>query len=117
VSGPARELLLQALDLVVREAVREALQEAQGAAPRPEGFIGTAEAARRASCKPDAVLDWIRRGLLTATRPPGAKGWRIRPADLEDFLGGKSTGPKPVDLEAARRERAAKLTGQGKAGR
>jgi excisionase family DNA binding protein len=107
-------LALEGLKLLVREVVREALQEAQGASQPAEGYILTAEAARRAGVGADAVLGWISKGLLPATKPQGAKSWRIRPADLDRFL--ESTGPQPappLDLDEQRRVRAARLAGRG----
>jgi excisionase family DNA binding protein len=98
---------------LVRAEVAAIIRESDAPAARAEGYIGTSEAARRADVKPDAVLGWISKGLLAATRPPGAKGWRIRPADLERFLAGESAGAQPVhstvDLAARREERVRRL--------
>lgn len=102
-------LALEALRMLVREVVRQELAATSPAAGAPEGFIGTAEAARRAGVAPDAVLEWITKGLLPATKPGGTKAWRIRPAELDEFLAGRSKGVAPVSIEAKRAERAARI--------
>lgn len=115
----ADALALEALKMLVRETVREELQAAQGAPQPVEGYIGTAEAARRAGAAADTVLAWIAKGVLPATKPQGSKSYRIRPSDLERYLentGGTPTHP-PADLELERRVRASRLTGQGKGGK
>ncbi|WP_041453470.1 helix-turn-helix domain-containing protein [Anaeromyxobacter dehalogenans] len=94
--GDADRMAIEALRVFVRGIVREALAEAGAAAPRPEGFIGTAEAARRAGVKQETILAWIGKDLLPASRVEGAKGWKIRPADLEAVLGGQQTGSRPA---------------------
>jgi excisionase family DNA binding protein len=103
-SVEADRLALEALRLLVRQVVRDELRGASPATPATEGFIGTAEAARRAGVGADAVLTWIAKGLLAATKPPGTKSWRIRAEDLDALLAGR-TGAKPVSLEAKRAER------------
>jgi len=79
-------LALEALRLLVRQVVRDELHGAAPATSAPEGFLGTTEAARRTGVGADAVLGWIAKGLLPATKPPGTKSWRIRPAELDAFL-------------------------------
>lgn len=96
---------------LVRAEIRAIAAEAQPA-NEPATFIGTAEAARRWGVQPDTVLAAIADGRLPATKPDGSRSWRIRPSDLDAFLAGQHTGtqpPNPVDLEAKRRERAARL--------
>lgn len=117
--GDADRMALEALRVFVRSIVREALAEAAAAAPRVEGFIGTAEAARRAGVKQATVVDWISRDLLPASRVEGSKGFKIRPSDLEAVLAGQSkgTGPapsrEPVDLAAERGRRLAETVKRG----
>lgn len=103
--GPALEAIVREL---AREEARKLLQEAQAPGARPEGYLTTSEAARRAGVAQDTVLAWIGKGLLPATKPQGVKGWKVRPADLEDFLKG-STGAPPLRLEDHRAARAAAL--------
>jgi excisionase family DNA binding protein len=103
--------LLEAVDRAVAKRLPELL--AANAATAPEGFIGTGEAARRAGVKADTVLEWITRGALPATRPPGTKQWRLRPSELDAFIAGQSAGtashPSPLSLDAKRAERARAL--------
>ncbi|HYG67872.1 MAG TPA: helix-turn-helix domain-containing protein [Anaeromyxobacteraceae bacterium] len=96
---------------LVRAELRAIFAEATPPAQAPT-FVGTAEAARRWGVKPDTVLAAIADGRLPATKPEGSRSYRIRLADLEAFLAGEGkepTPPNPVDLEAKRRERAARL--------
>lgn len=117
-----REILGPAQVEAVRALVREVLAE-RSPAPVAEGFLGTREAARRAGVKPDTIRDWVARGILPATKPPGVRGFRIRPADLDAVLSGRSTGSAPhasppVDLagERARRLAASISRSPGKGG-
>ncbi len=106
----------------IREVVRQELAEL-ATAPRVEGYISTAEAAQRAGVAGDTIRSWIARGVLEGTRPPGTKGWRIRPADLQAVLaGGESTPLPPVRLEERRQNLARRLAegvdgGGGEGGR
>lgn len=106
-STESDRLALEALRLFVRQVVRDELVAAAPAAPA-EGYLGTAEAARRAGVATDTIGEWIARGILPATRPPRTKAWRIRPADLEAVLSERS-GAQPLHLDAKRAERAARL--------
>lgn len=108
-SGDADRLVMEALKVLVRQAVREALAEAHADAPRPEGFIGTAEAARRAGVKQETILAWIARDLLPAAKIEGSKGWKIRPADLQAVLAGQSVGPRPAPVADLAQERGRRL--------
>lgn len=115
-SGNTRlaELIGAAFLEAVERAVAAHLQERPAVtAPAPEGLIGTAEASRRAGVAADTVLEWIRAGILPASRPPGTKSWRIKPTDLEAILSERrGVGPvEPVRLDAARAARAAHLIG------
>lgn len=115
--GDADRMAVEALRVFVRGIVREALAEAGASTPRPEGYIGSAEAARRAGVKQATILEWIGRDLLPASRVEGAKGWKIRPADLEAVLSGKHTEaqpPNPVDLAQERGRRLADSIVKGK---
>lgn len=112
---------LESLRLLIREVVREELAAATAPLARPEGFIGTKEAARRAGVKQPTILDWIARDILPATRVEGARGFKIRPSDLDAVLSGKYAGAnpapsKPVDFagERARRLAASIPRGEGK---
>jgi excisionase family DNA binding protein len=107
-SAESDRLALEALRLFVRQVVRDELAAAPAAPAAVEGFIGTAEAARRAGVMPDTVLNWIARGTLPATRPPGLKAWRIRSSDLEAVLTESGGGP-PVNIAAKRVERAVRI--------
>jgi excisionase family DNA binding protein len=104
----ARLLLLEALELFIRQIVDDKLAAAHASPAAVESFIGTVEAARRAGVTADTVLSWIARGTLPATRPPGLKAWRIRAGDLEAMLSEKRVGP-PVNIAAKRVERAARI--------
>jgi excisionase family DNA binding protein len=109
VSGDADSVALEGLRMFVRQVVRDELARV-ATAPRPEGFIGTREAARRAGVKQDTILDWIARDLLPASRIEGARGFKIRPVDLDAVLAGQHAGeqpPNPVDLTAERGKRLA----------
>lgn len=117
--GDADRMAVEALRVFVRGIVRETLAEAAAAAPKAEGFIGTAEAARRAGVKQATVVDWISRDLLPAARIEGSKGFKIRPCDLEAVLAGQSKGGgpatprEPVDLTAERGRRLAESVKRG----
>lgn len=108
-SGDTDRMAIEALRVFVRGIVRDALAEAGAAAPRPEGFIGTAEAARRAGVKQETILAWIAKDLLPASRVEGAKGWKIRPADLDAVLGGQQTGSRPAPVADLAQERGRRL--------
>ena len=101
--------MLEAVDCgAVARRLPEVL--ARGGAAPAEGFIGTAEAARRWGVQADTVLAAIADGRLPASKPGGCKSWRIKPSDLEAFLAGQDAGAKPVlDLAAKRAERARAL--------
>jgi excisionase family DNA binding protein len=117
VSGDADRVALEGLRLFVRQVVREALAEAGAGAPKQEGFICTAEAARRAGVKQPTILDWIARDLLPATRIEGSRGFKIRPTDLDAVLAGQSRGLQPanaVDLAAERGKRLASSVLRGR---
>jgi excisionase family DNA binding protein len=85
-------------DLLAEEVVERVLARIADQAPRQvEGFIGAAEAARRAGVEQATIRHWIKAGALPATKRPGVRGWKIKPADLESFLAGvESEGAKPV---------------------
>jgi excisionase family DNA binding protein len=108
-AGDTDRMAIEALRVFVRQVVREAIAESAAAAPRPEGFIGTAEAARRAGVKQDTILSWISRDILPAARIEGARGWKIRPTDLDAVLSGKHTGAPPADPVDLAGERARRL--------
>lgn len=108
-SGPSEDLVAVALRALVRQEVEKALQARQEAGPRPEGYLSTSEAARRAGVARDTVLAWIARpNGLPATRPQGVKGWKIRPADLEAFLA-QGGGAEPLSLEEHRQAKASAM--------
>lgn len=48
------------------------------------------QVAERMQVTQESVRRWLRMGLLRGYRPGGAKarkaGWRVRPADLEDYI-------------------------------
>jgi excisionase family DNA binding protein len=95
------------LEAMIERVVRRVLAEERPAS-MVEGYLGTREAARRWGVGQDTVLAAIAGGRLPATRPPGSRDWRIRPADLEAFLAGQA-GAQPVDFAAKRAERATRL--------
>lgn len=105
-SGPPEDLVVLALRNFVRQEVEKALQARQEAGSRPEGYLSTSEAARRAGVAKDTVLAWIAKPHgLPATRPQGVKGWKIRPSDLEAFLE-QGAGSEPLSLEDHRQAKA-----------
>ncbi len=114
-SDPAADrVALEGLRLFVRQVVREVLAEARPTSPAStEGFIGAAEVARRLDVEADRVRRWVKAGILTATKVPGVRGWKIKPSDLDAFLAGaQSTGAEPhdsppVDLAGERAKRLA----------
>lgn len=115
--APTDGLVLAALRCLVREELEVALRERQEAGQRPEGYLTTREAARRAGVAQDTVLAWISKGILQATRPQGVKGWKIRPADLEAALSATEVGgDAPLKLEDARAARAAVLAAAARKG-
>ncbi len=108
-SDPAADrVALEGLRLFVRQVVREVLAEERPASPAAaEGFIGCAEAARRAGVEPATVRGWVKAGLLAAVKPPQTRGWKIRPADLDAFMQSRGTAgalppADPIDLTAHR---------------
>lgn len=108
--------LLAALRPVVREIVLEVLQErAPAAAAAPEGYLGSAAAARAAGVKQATVREWIKLGL-PAVKRPGLRGWKIRRSDLMAWIEGalQSTEAKPLDLAAERARRIAASVREGK---
>lgn len=108
-TDPTLAVVVAALDALIKQRVAEALQARQAPGPRPEGLLTTREVAQRLGLKQDAALSLIARGLLPAVRPPGMKGWRTRPADLEAYLAGQSRGESPTSLDAHRQAKAAQL--------
>jgi excisionase family DNA binding protein len=99
--------LLEAVDRAVAARLPELLTRA---APATEGFVTVVAAAEIAGVAPDTLRAWITRGLLEATRPPGTKAWRIRPAALEALM--RADQPpvrQPVDLAARRQELGRRL--------
>lgn len=108
---PREATLLAALREFAAEAARDEVRAALALQRPAEALLTTREVARRASAKPDTILSWIARGDLPATKPAGAKGWRVRPVDLEAFLAGASKGaePHPIRLEERRAQAAARL--------
>ena len=87
-----------------------------------EGFIGCAEAARRAGVEQATVRGWIKSRVLHAVKPPGTRGWKIKPSDLDAFLlrpaqaGGDTVLP-PVDLAGERAKRLAASIQRDRGGR
>lgn len=97
-------------EAMVERIVRRVLAQERATSPAvAEGYLGTREAARRAGVQPDTIRDWIKTGLLTATKPAGVRGFRIRPSDLDAVLTGRAaTGGTPlVDLAGERARRLA----------
>ncbi len=91
----------------IREVVRQELAEL-GTAPLVEGYIGTAEAARRAGVTQETVTAWIAKGILAAVKVPGTKGWKIRAGDLAAVMESRGTQPdSAIDFTAARGRRIA----------
>jgi excisionase family DNA binding protein len=96
------------VDLLAEEIAERVVARVAAQAPRQvEGFIGAAEAARRAGVEQATVRHWIKSGALPAVKREGLRGWKIKPADLEAFLAGtKQAGSPavlpPVDLTARR---------------
>lgn len=81
----------------VRQLVAEMLAEGGLAPQRPDAPLTTAEAAQWAGVKVDTILTWIGAGTLPASRPAGAKAWRIKRTDLESMLSGAQPTPAPAD--------------------
>ncbi len=99
-----RQLLRHPL---VRAELQKILAEiAPAAGAEVEGFISTAEAARRAGVTKATLAGWIRSGVVPATRLPRSRGYRVRWVDVEAVLAG-NTGHAPVlDLEQRRKTRS-----------
>jgi excisionase family DNA binding protein len=116
VSDSAR--LAAIVDLLAEEIAERVVARVAAQAPRQvEGFIGCAEAARRAGVEDATVRHWIKSGALAAAKRDGVRGWKIKPADLEAFLAGVELEgakpvPDPVNL-AARRIAASINQGRG----
>ncbi len=112
-SDPAADrVALEGLRLLIRQELRALLAEERPTSPAAaEGFIGCAEAARRAGVEPATARGWIKARILTATKVPGVRGWKIKPSDLNAFLAGVQAGSdsvlRPVDLAGERARRLA----------
>jgi excisionase family DNA binding protein len=123
-SDAADRVALEGLRLLIRQELRALLAEERPTSPAAvEGFIGCAEAARRAGVEAATVRGWVKAGVLAAVKPPGTRGWKIKPSDLDAFLARPSTGLEPVhsppvDLagERARRLAASIPRAPGKGG-
>lgn len=120
-SDTADRVALEGLRLLIRQEVRALLAEERPASPAAvEGFIGAAEAARRAGVEAATVRGWVKAGILTATKVPGVRGWKIKPSDLAAFLAGVQAGgephnsPAPVDLAGERAKRLAQSIPRGR---
>ncbi|SRR6266542_628619 len=104
----ADRVALEGLRLLIRQELRALLAEERPTSPgAAEGFIGCAEAARRAGVEQAAVRRWVKSGLLAAVKPPQTRGWKIRPADLDAFMQSRGTAgvlppADPIDLTAHR---------------
>ncbi len=93
---------------VVRQLVEEVIAELMPPGGRAEGYFSTSQVAQRLGVEPDTILAWIAKGRLRASKLPGGRDWRVKPADLEAALA--STGKAdqdpllshrgPVDLQA-----------------
>ena len=95
-------------EAMIERIVRRVLAQERATTPAAvAGFIGTREAARRASVQPDTIRDWIASGILPAAKPKGVRGFRIRPSDLDAVLMGRNTGAQPLDFVAKRAARLA----------
>lgn len=100
--------------LLVEEIAERVTARVSAEAPRQvEGYIGVAEAARRTGDSEETIRDRIKAGKLPAVRPPGSRGYKIRPEDLERFMGGAVQAvaspvlppAPPADLTAERTRR------------
>ncbi len=91
----ARLAAFEALLARIDEAVR-----GRSAAASASDLLTTADAAKIASVRPATVRDWIRRGRLPASIPPGARRRLVRRADLLAFLRGGEGRPEGADLDA-----------------
>jgi excisionase family DNA binding protein len=113
-SDAADRVALEGLRLFVASVVRQVLAEERPAFPAAvEGYIGCGEAARRAGVEPATVRQWIKAGL-PAVKPPGTRGFKIRPSDLDAFLlrspqagANPADSTPPVDLAGERARRLA----------
>jgi excisionase family DNA binding protein len=96
------------IERAVEEAVRRHLAQVQPSAPAVVEVLSVAQAAKRANYRQTApILKAITDGSLPASRPSGARAWRIRASDLDAFLAGQSRATAsvdaaPVDLAARR---------------
>ncbi len=107
-SASADRVALEGLRLFIREVVHEVLTEERPTSTAAvEGYIGCTETARRAGVEPAAVRRWVKAGLLAAVKPPGTRGLKIKPADLDAFMQSRGTAgvlppADPIDLTAHR---------------
>ena len=79
---------------------RETQQAANGSDPKPQADLSTAEIASMFRKSPQAVRDWIGKGLLDAYRFQGRE-WRVTPENLEKF---RREQREPLKLEAVGHE-------------
>lgn len=60
--------------------------------PMKNKLLTTREVAERCCVTARTVARWIREGELKAVKLSG-KTWRVREADLDDFIEGQAEGP------------------------
>lgn len=88
-------LIIEATDSA---ALREQLSSAEGSR-----LLTVAEVSHRTGFTAGAVRDWIKRSLLEAIRV--GKEYRIREADLEKLIEGRSTSAVSVSTRIGRRRK------------
>jgi excisionase family DNA binding protein len=109
------EEAIMTLDLALRDLVRDVLrgelrailqEELRATRPDPpatkvtKDYLTVREAAEVASKKEPTIREWIKRGLLHASRPAGGREYLIRQTDLIRCIGGLTAVPDAVDVES-----------------
>ncbi|MFZ3377606.1 MAG: helix-turn-helix domain-containing protein [Chthoniobacterales bacterium] len=89
-------LIIEAADSAT---LQDQLRSAEGSR-----LLTVAEVSQRTGFSAGAVRDWIKRSLLTAVRV--GKEYRIREAELEKLIEGKSTSTVSVSNRIGRRRKA-----------
>ncbi len=99
-----RELLREVLREEIRAALRELLPAATAQVTTPpSAYLSTAEAADLARVRPETVRAWITAGRLRGHR--AGREWRIRRDELEALMAvGVERAAEQVDLDGRARD-------------
>jgi excisionase family DNA binding protein len=72
--------------------------------PIPDGYLTTAEAAKRCGCTPSTILNWVTTGQLAAARDEyDPRRWIIKTTDADNFTAptrGRPRKPEGVNTDA-----------------